>query len=555
VCEAKHFTNGYKRFLTCLDHFISKTPNMKIESSFFASKVKMTVFLSYIHVSIIFSSFSLFMYLQDILPSSLIGEYIDNFLVTLLPRCKLLPIIDCIFSEGSSALLRIILSLIRLVVNDIICNAVEITDLTHLKSHMHRLMKSVDLQNILKHAFKSKLIYLDEWSDLYLQYSWVNSIVCPGELTGDSIFTADENGGLGCSDANMEDINWIGFDLDHTLIPYNTHNLDRLLFEVLVLLFKCVLAVLTFIFNQTIQACIKRLIAEKKCHITQADLLEYNEKMAARGVMIDLEYGNILQVTGDRRILRVYHGNALLTSKEILSVYTDGVVPEVAKGALPRFTTIYILGGRALPPLISLCVAKADHIAGVFMDPHKVNYREICAHAKDAFGFAHSLGCKGGYADGLREHPFKYCSEQKIVKSWLSENHKKGHKRFFLVTNSEYYHADFLMKKCFSLTWKKYFDIIVCKANKKSGFFGSVNHVSESMSPPLVEKKKKSWFFTKEGDDDSNDFVKLSEAGIPGERVSSLELGGIYNGGDVNKLMEFMYSGKRGYVHVSFVFV
>jgi hypothetical protein len=155
-------------------------------------------------------------------------------------------------------------------------------------------------------------------------------------------------------------------------------------------------------------------------------------------------------------------------------------------------------------------------------------------------------GCKGGYTDGLKENVSKYCGEQKMVKQWFREIRSKKDRRLFLVTNSEYSHADLLMKNCYGPGWKSFFDIIVCKARKKNGFFSITSEVPAPVEKVETGKKKRTDF----GDCDDlgdNDFVKLDDFGVPLPKIAGtsceLELGGVYNGGNAKKLTEFMFKG------------
>ena len=84
---------------------------------------------------------------------------------------------------------------------------------------------------------------------------------------------------------NMKKIKYIGLDMDHTLIRYNTKNFEALVY----------------------QRVIDRLITEKN-YPDAIKNLQFHFKDAIRGLVVDSKNGNILKLSRYAAIRQSYHG-------------------------------------------------------------------------------------------------------------------------------------------------------------------------------------------------------------------------------------------------------
>jgi len=80
---------------------------------------------------------------------------------------------------------------------------------------------------------------------------------------------------------SLNDYKWLGFDLDHTLAPYNTHALEDRMFSV----------------------ALRFLAKDAKCNLLPSDVegYTYNHEFSARGIVIDRTLGNVVQLDADKR--------------------------------------------------------------------------------------------------------------------------------------------------------------------------------------------------------------------------------------------------------------
>ncbi|XP_013999684.1 5-nucleotidase domain-containing protein 1 isoform X1 [Salmo salar] len=223
---------------------------------------------------------------------------------------------------------------------------------------------------------------------------------------------------------SLSDCDVIGFDLDHTLCRYHLKETSRLIYE-----------------------SFTRYLVEHKDY--DKDLLTLTPAtwdFCFKGLVVDLEDGNLVKLAEDGTVLRATHGTNNLRTEEIIKHYGP-------KREWKHFNSLNTTFTRS----------------------------------KDA----------GWYFPSVKRDPGRYlqpCSES--VKTWLRSMKSAG-KVLLLITSS---HSDYCRLICDQILgkdWEELFDIIITNA-LKPGFFSLVpqqrpfrtlvNDVEESEGLPSLDK-------------------------------------------------------------------
>lgn len=297
----------------------------------------------------------------------------------------------------------------------------------------------------------------------------------------------------------FSDYDCIGFDLDHTLLWYNVTNMVELEYN----------------------AMAKYMVEEKHyCAKFLYQPLSKDLNFLLKGLIIDMEKGNILRINNCGEIIKATHGTKLMTSNEIKLVYPNkrwdasdafvnnpldtwnGEWSSRIRGLLDYFDMpLSLIFARIIDSLDAKNDGKFD----------KYDCWKDCIDAAisiyDRTNFKKE---SGNYFVHLKKEPEKYirkCSQEII--DWLC-NMKKQNKIVYLITGSNVDFASFTASYIFGNNWRSLFDIVVCFA-KKPGFFNGDRP-----------------FLTIDGFDECQE--------ITGKQ---LEQGGIYSQGNWNDLKTF----------------
>ena len=101
----------------------------------------------------------------------------------------------------------------------------------------------------------------------------------------------------------MKKIKAIGFDMDYTLVRYNTEAFERF----------------------THQETLKKLVSEKK-YPEEILKLEFDFQRVIQGLVIDKRKGNLLKVSRFGKVKSSYHGLTPIDFKEQQKIYGNGVI-------------------------------------------------------------------------------------------------------------------------------------------------------------------------------------------------------------------------------------
>ncbi|XP_012530395.1 5'-nucleotidase domain-containing protein 1 [Monomorium pharaonis] len=262
------------------------------------------------------------------------------------------------------------------------------------------------------------------------------------------------------SSFKFTDYDCIGFDLDNTLLRYNVTNLVHMEYEILA----------RFLVDKRGYSG-KRLLAP----LTDDDL-----DFLQKGLLLDLERGNVLRVSPDGVIRRACHGSRLLNVEQIREIYPEqrweatdafcrdsletwnGPLSEKVRGLLDYFDIVTSIA-------FARVVDTLDEEHGSPLDKYDswIDIKDglVYMFIKEHFDTGEGIF---GY---IKKNPEKYlrkCSTDTI--SWLREVKKKA--VTFLITGSHVNFANFTASYALGEDWRSLFDIVVCYA-RKPGFFSS----------------------------------------------------------------------------------
>jgi 5'-nucleotidase len=240
---------------------------------------------------------------------------------------------------------------------------------------------------------------------------------------------------------NMDRIKAIGFDMDHTLLMYNREAFESLAFQ------------------ETLKKFIEAGYPEA---LSQ---LRFKPNFLIRGLLVDMERGNILKVDGHKYCKIAFHGSKKLDKETRHKLYNSSSFK--AQDFL-SVDTFFALSE------VQLFVEIVD-----YMDAHpheiKKSYREIYSDLRKFIDLSHA---DGSIKNVVIQNPEKFIHKDKFLATALVRLIDGG-KTLFLLTNSGWEYTQIMMD--FILTdqneefprWRDYFQYIIVGAGKPGFFTGS----------------------------------------------------------------------------------
>lgn len=240
---------------------------------------------------------------------------------------------------------------------------------------------------------------------------------------------------------NMTNIKAIGFDMDHTLLIYN-----RLAFESL-----------------AFQETLKKLIANGYPDALMQ--LEFKPNLLIRGLLVDMDRGNLLKVDGHKYCKVAYHGTRPLRKDERHELYNS---KSFRAQDFLSMDTLFALSE------VQLFVEIVD-----FMDSNpqsiKKSYREVYADIRKFIDNSHQ---DGSIKSHVVKTPERYIRKDKHLATALMRLHDGG-KKLFLLTNSAWDYTNAMMSYLLNgeledfEKWTDYFDQIIVSSGKPGFFTGT----------------------------------------------------------------------------------
>ena len=240
---------------------------------------------------------------------------------------------------------------------------------------------------------------------------------------------------------NLKRIRFIGFDMDHTLIRYNSSNFEAVAHQIM----------------------LEKLVSDKN-YPKSILKLQFDFNRAIRGLVIDKVRGNVIKLSRHAAIRVSYHGLKpidYMTQKKLYkSTYIDLSDPD--------YDTVDTTFSIAF--------------AGLFMQLVELKDTTEAATLPDYYALAEDLNYAldkghrdGSIKDQVRKDLDKFIIKDPVVVKDL-ERYKKHGKRLFVVTNSDYSYSKLLLDYAINpfLTehkhWSELFEFTITLAQKPKFF-------------------------------------------------------------------------------------
>jgi HAD superfamily 5'-nucleotidase-like hydrolase len=241
---------------------------------------------------------------------------------------------------------------------------------------------------------------------------------------------------------NMKQIAAIGFDMDYTLVRYDSEAFEEMTYE-----------------------AIKQKLCELRDYPAAINELKFNFNLAIRGLVIDKPLGNILKLSTYSKVKQAFHGLTEMDFKAQQKIY-QGLTIDLNDS--DRFAIVDTTFS------VSYCILYMQIVD--LKDRHPElnlpDYKTIEAHLLEALDTSHRDGTLKGQ---VKKDVKKYIVQDppSIV---ALERFKKHGKKLWVITNSDYEYTKLLLDYAVnpflkeSRDWMELFNIVVTAASKPKFF-------------------------------------------------------------------------------------
>ncbi len=269
---------------------------------------------------------------------------------------------------------------------------------------------------------------------------------------------------------NLKKIKYIGLDMDHTLIRYNTENFERL--------------------SHT--KIIEKLISRK--HYPEViKKLQFDFNFALRGLVVDRKKGNLLKLNRYTAIRNSFHGLKPLDFKAHQKVYKSTYIDLSKSDYLAIDTSFSYSLAHAYSQLVEM--KDADPLLKL------PDYAQMSDDVLDALDEAHR---DGSIKDEVRKNLAHYIIKDESIVRGL-EKFKKHGKKIFILTNSDFHYSKLLLDYAINpfikdhTSWVDLFEMVITFAQKPKFFYddlkflkvdpttGTMNNMDEKLGPGVYQ--------------------------------------------------------------------
>lgn len=238
---------------------------------------------------------------------------------------------------------------------------------------------------------------------------------------------------------NMKKIKAIGFDMDYTIVRYNTEAFERF----------------------THQSVLKKLVSEKK-YPEEILKLDFDFSRVIQGLVIDKKKGNLLKVSRFGKVKSSYHGLTPIDFKEQQKMYGNGVIDLSDSHIQSLDTNFSVSNGVLYSQLVELKKKDASY----------PDFETLADDIKEALDICHSDGTlknhvRNNIADFIIQDP-------EVVT--LFERYKRYGKKLLVITNSDFSYTKLLLDYTINpflkehKDWSELFEITITLSSKPRFF-------------------------------------------------------------------------------------
>ncbi|MFA6236099.1 MAG: HAD-IG family 5'-nucleotidase [Bacteriovorax sp.] len=238
---------------------------------------------------------------------------------------------------------------------------------------------------------------------------------------------------------NMKKIKAIGFDMDYTIVRYNTEAFERF----------------------THKATLKKLVSEKK-YPEEILKLDFDFHRVIQGLVIDKKKGNLLKVSRFGKVKSSYHGLTPIDFKEQQKMYGNGVIDLSDVHIQSLDTNFSVSNGVLYSQLIEMKKKGVE-----FPD-----FESLADDIKECLDLCHS---DGTLKNEVRKNISDYIIQDPDVVTLL-ERYKRYGKKLLIITNSDFSYTKLLLEHTINpflkdhKDWSELFEITVTLSSKPRFF-------------------------------------------------------------------------------------
>ncbi len=245
--------------------------------------------------------------------------------------------------------------------------------------------------------------------------------------------------GLFCNRTlNLRAIKAIGYDMDYTLIHYRMEAWERRAYEHL-----------------------KQKLVGMGWPVEK---FEFDPHLVIRGLVLDLEQGNILKANRFGYVKRAYHGTELLAYERQREIYARMLV-DLSEERYVFLNTLFAVSEACMyAQLVDLL--DAGQVQGA------VGYADLYKLVRTSIDEAHM---EGELKAEIVADPDRFVERDPDTPLTLLDQRRAG-KKILLVTNSEWEYTRAMMSYAFNeflpgdMTWRDLFDLVIVSARKPAFF-------------------------------------------------------------------------------------
>ncbi len=256
---------------------------------------------------------------------------------------------------------------------------------------------------------------------------------------------------------NLKRIRYIGVDMDHTLVRYNSENFERLSHTTM----------------------IDKLVKRGYPEILRKLTFDYN--FAIRGLVIDRKMGNLLKLNRYTAIRASYHGLKPLDFKAHQKLYKSTYIDLSDSDYLAVDTSFSISLANLIAQVVEL---KDTDTANKYPE-----YVQIADDVLDALDEAHR---DGSLKEEVKKNLDHFIVKDPELVAGLEKFRRHG-KKIFVLTNSDFHYSKLLLDYAVQPflkeyeSWQDLFEFVITFASKPKFFYENqkylrVNPVDGSMT-------------------------------------------------------------------------
>lgn len=241
---------------------------------------------------------------------------------------------------------------------------------------------------------------------------------------------------------NMKQIAAIGFDMDYTLVRYNSEAFEQMTYKE-----------------------IQKKLIEVKGYPEEINNLKFKFDLAIRGLVIDKPLGNILKLSTYSKVKHAYHGLKEVDFKTQQKVY-QGLVIDLNDS--DRYSIVDTTFSVSYCTMYMQIVDLKDLRPELALPDYKTIENDIL----EALDISHR---DGTLKSQVRKNVKKFIVQDELAVVAL-ERFKKHGKKLWVITNSDYEYSKLLLDYAINpflknhKHWSELFNIVVTAANKPKFF-------------------------------------------------------------------------------------